>query len=72
MNRLRRIAARTGAVVIDPVEHLCDSVQCRVVDVEGRPIYKDDNHLRSSFVRDRATFMDVVLSPESTPPVRRP
>ena len=72
MNRLRRIAARTGAVVIDPVEHLCDSVQCRVVDVEGRPIYKDDNHLRSSFVRDRATFMDVVLSAKPTLPVRRP
>lgn len=61
MDRLRQIGGSTGAIIIDPVEHLCSAVACPAVDTAGLPIYKDDNHIRSRFVRENATYIDTVL-----------
>jgi hypothetical protein len=60
--RIDSIGRQTGATVIDPMDWLCDEKSCPIVDVYGLPIFKDDNHLRSSYVRARATFMDQVLA----------
>lgn len=53
-------AARAGATVIDPISALCTEV-CSTADISGNPIYKDLSHLRPSYVREHATFMDVTL-----------
>jgi peptidoglycan/LPS O-acetylase OafA/YrhL len=55
---LRAIAFRTGSQIIDPAEFLCGTSQCPTVSKDGIPIYKDDDHLRSEFVRTGAAYID--------------
>lgn len=54
---LRQVARETGAEIIDPVEFLCGTEKC-LATLDGYPIYKDDNHLRSCYVREQASFLD--------------
>jgi peptidoglycan/LPS O-acetylase OafA/YrhL len=56
--RLRRIAANVGAQVVDPTEWLCTPSHCPSVDERGRPLYKDDSHLRASVARERFLALD--------------
>lgn len=60
--RLAQVAATAGAAVIDPAAHLCPGGHCRVVTAAGKPIYKDDNHYRASYVREHVDFIDVTLA----------
>ncbi len=60
---LQALAVRTGAVAISPIAALCQRMACRRIQDDGQPLYKDTNHLRASFVRGNAGFIDVVLSP---------
>jgi hypothetical protein len=59
--RLAQVAKRAGAIVIDPVLHLCPDGRCPVVTSAGKPIYKDDNHYRPFYVRESADFIDIAL-----------
>lgn len=59
---LDAIAARTGAILIDPVASFCDSVKCPTVDSGGQPIYRDYNHMRASFARKNARYIDRVTA----------
>jgi peptidoglycan/LPS O-acetylase OafA/YrhL len=61
--RLRRITERVGAAVIDPTEWLCSSSLCPSVDEKGRPLYKDESHLRASVARERFGAVDPYLFP---------
>jgi peptidoglycan/LPS O-acetylase OafA/YrhL len=71
--RLRSIAAQTGATAVDPVVTLCVGLVCPSTGADGLPLYVDSNHLRSSFARDRASFVDeMLLGPESQPPAVPP
>jgi len=56
--RLREIAARVGATVIDPIEFLCGPSDCPVVDERGRPLYMDESHIRASVARSRIKALD--------------
>ena len=56
--RLRRIAAAVGASVIDPADWLCSASHCPSVDERGRPLYKDESHLRASVARERFVAVD--------------
>jgi len=60
MNKLRLTAQQNGAKVIDPFPYICGPITCATSE-NSDPIYKDDNHLRASFARERATFMDEIL-----------
>jgi peptidoglycan/LPS O-acetylase OafA/YrhL len=65
-DRLRNIAAQTGAIVVDPRITLCDGLICPSTGLDGLPLYVDSNHLRSSFARQRASFVDeMLLGPET-------
>ena len=55
--RLTRIAAERGAKVIDPLPHLTDGDYCKAWDGNG-PIRFDRSHLRPSYVREHASWMD--------------
>jgi hypothetical protein len=61
MNRLRAIAAQTGAKVVDPRLTLCDGIICPATDSKGMPLYLDSNHLNGSNARERASFVDEML-----------
>lgn len=59
--KLIEAAASGGAEVIDPMETLCDAAKCPGQTTAGTLMYKDGGHLRASYVRDHATFMDRTL-----------
>ncbi|MDR3158723.1 MAG: acyltransferase [Zoogloeaceae bacterium] len=58
---LARIAHEAGATVIDPAKFLCNEKRCEALDENGAPMYRDEEHLRPSFVRRRAVFIDPAL-----------
>jgi peptidoglycan/LPS O-acetylase OafA/YrhL len=58
---LTRIAARAGAVVIDPVPYLCAGELCPVRDGRGAFVYRDRNHLRASTAGAELGYLDVAL-----------
>lgn len=62
-NDLIRVANNSGAIVINPVNFLCKDLICPSVDADGEPIYKDEVHLRPSFVRKNAHFIDQTILP---------
>ena len=64
-DRLKEIAQRTHASVLDPRDTICGSATCPTLDSRGKPLLKDDSHLRSSFVRSHFDAFDrfVVPSP---------
>lgn len=59
--KLRTIAAESGAVVLDPRDSLCDAGGCATTTGNDAPLYKDSNHLRPFFARERATFLDAAI-----------
>jgi peptidoglycan/LPS O-acetylase OafA/YrhL len=56
--KLREIAARTGAVTIDPIASLCSGTTCPVLTSDGQPIFKDASHLNPEFVRANVRYLD--------------
>jgi peptidoglycan/LPS O-acetylase OafA/YrhL len=60
--RLREAARIGGATIIDPVDFLCGTSSCPTVSATGRPFYRDDNHMRASFVREKVTYIDRVFA----------
>jgi peptidoglycan/LPS O-acetylase OafA/YrhL len=65
-DRLIEIARRTGASVLDPLDSICDSHVCPTLDARGKPLLKDDSHLRSSYVRSNFTAFDhLVIVPSA-------
>ena len=62
---LSQMALQSGAEIIRPTDYLCDDVYCPSIDKNGEPIYKDATHLRPSYVRPNARFMDVTVAAHS-------
>jgi hypothetical protein len=62
VSRLREVGIRSGATIIDPVEYLCSETRCPAVTSDGEPIYKDEAHLRPSFVRRSVTYLDRTIA----------
>jgi peptidoglycan/LPS O-acetylase OafA/YrhL len=56
--RLRTIAAQAGAEVVDPSDWFCGPASCPTADELGRPLYKDDSHIRASVARARVDALD--------------
>ena len=61
---LRKIAADSGAIVIDPVEHLCPKQQCPMFDSEGTPLYLDSSHLTRKYSLSATQYVDPTLNPQ--------
>lgn len=57
---MQEIAKRAGAKVIDPLPFLCPEGRCPIFSSPGIPIFKDNHHLRSSFVIEQAAYIDRV------------
>jgi hypothetical protein len=56
------VGRRAASIVIDPVEYLCDTKSCPSVTRDLEPIYKDSGHLRPSYVKWNASFIDATIS----------
>jgi peptidoglycan/LPS O-acetylase OafA/YrhL len=61
-DRLNELAKRAGATVIDPVPFLCRCASCQTIGPDGRSMYVDDHHLRPSFVREYAKYIDQIVT----------
>jgi len=59
--RLKRIAASSGAEAIDVLAQLCKSGECVRSMPDGTPVYKDREHLRPFYVREHAGYLDKVF-----------
>ena len=59
--KIRRAAETAGARVITPMDYLCDRDVCPILDQEGRFMYFNYGHLRGSFVRNHATYIDQIF-----------
>jgi peptidoglycan/LPS O-acetylase OafA/YrhL len=66
-DKIRRVAETAGARVIKPLDYLCDSEFCPIADKDGRLMYFDYGHLRASYVRDHATYIDQIVLPDVDP-----
>ena len=62
--KIQRVAEAAGARVIKPLDYLCDSEFCPIVGQDGRLMYFDYGHLRASYVRDHATYIDQIFLPD--------
>jgi len=74
-DRLKEIAQRTHASVLDPRDSICSPTACPTLDARGKPLLKDNSHLRSSFVQSHFDAFDrfVRVTPVTgTPSARNP
>jgi len=55
------IANKAGAIIIDPIPTLCPKNSCFVLTADGRPIYKDEHHLRPFYVKQFADYIDIAI-----------
>jgi hypothetical protein len=70
-DRLRDIAARVGAVIVDPTDSLCSREECPALDESERPLFKDLSHIRASVVRERFTALDRFVLLPAAPAISR-
>lgn len=59
--RIRDIAERSGATVIDPMEWLCDEIACPTAASDDRPVYQDRWQISPHYMRDHVRFLDAIL-----------
>lgn len=69
--RLTLAAHSAGARVIDPAPALCTNGDCTGRTDEGAIVYMNATHLRASYVRQYATFIDQTLEELSTGSISR-
>jgi hypothetical protein len=58
---ISKIAKEAGAKVIDPDELLIKNGKVKITTQNGSFIYKDRDHLRASYVRKHASFIDKTI-----------
>jgi peptidoglycan/LPS O-acetylase OafA/YrhL len=63
-SKLVQLARDTGASTIDPVRALCNESTCPSVLSDGEPMYVDGGHIRPSYARESARYMDVTILDE--------
>lgn len=64
-NELRSIGFEAGVKIIDQIPNLCTDNSCIRINHDGRPVYKDDNHLRPYFVIEHGGYIDQVFQTDS-------
>lgn len=58
---LSKIASRTNATFINPYDYFCPDGVCTIVR-ESEPLWNDPNHIRASFAKQKATFIDRIVN----------
>lgn len=53
-----KIAAETGgATLLNPIEAFCDEIYCPTMTQDGKPVYKDNHHLRPFYAVEKSDFL---------------
>ena len=60
-NYLSSIASKSGATLINPYDYFCPAGRCPVL-INLKPIHMDDTHIRASYAREYATFIDEIVN----------
>jgi len=60
--RIAEIAHSAGATILDPMDSVCQTGECRTLAPDGLPVYVDNSHLRPAYVREHVTFLDPIVS----------
>lgn len=62
--RLRKSAADSGAIFVDPIPQICSEETCVMVAQSGRSLYRDSVHVRSSVMQSdpRFDFIDGIVA----------
>jgi len=58
---IKNISVQAGATLLDPLDTFCTPEKCPTVDEEGKPVYKDNYHVRPFYVIQKASFLDQVF-----------
>ncbi|KAB8033375.1 acyltransferase family protein [Fluviispira multicolorata] len=66
VKKLKNVAIQAGAQIIDPLDYLCDINGICPSLFQNKPIYKDEYHLRASFVRDNVKYLDFLILDNKT------
>ncbi len=61
VDRLKAIAVRAGARLINPIDSLCTPERCPVMTADGLPIYRDRAHLNPLYVRENVRYLDRIF-----------
>lgn len=61
ISKLKEVAHRSGAIILDPIDFLCDSLICPSLTKDGEPIYRDGSHIRPFFAREHVFFLDETI-----------
>ena len=62
-DELIRIANKHNITLVNPLDFLCGPSECSVVDINGKPVYKDIKHIRASYMREHVSFLDFTVKP---------
>lgn len=58
---LREVAKRSGAIILDPADFMCDAQWCNAVTADGEVIYRDSDHIKGSYSRNYPQFIGQTL-----------
>jgi hypothetical protein len=61
--KVRTAAEMAGARVIRPMDYLCNKEVCPILGEDGHFMYSNYGHIRRSYVRDHATYLDQIFIP---------
>jgi hypothetical protein len=61
VDRVKDIARRSGAHVINPIDSLCNRERCPLIAPDGTPVYRDRAHLNPNFVRNDVRYLDQIF-----------
>ena len=61
-DEIASVAKKNGATVIDPLDSLSVDGRCLAENEDG-PIYKDEGHLRRSYISKHISFLDDTVAP---------
>ena len=64
IDKFTKLAVPASWTAINPWSVLCDDTMCSLLDDNFNFIYKDNNHLRSSWVSQHATYIDQTILQE--------
>lgn len=68
LQQLRKLAGLAGAEVVNPSDYICGDTTCPGM-LDGRPTFKDSDHVRAEFARQTGTFIDDIAAARG---IRRP
>ena len=59
--QISALAQSHNISIINPLDALCDDEFCYTTDDNGMPIYKDNKHIRASYMRESVVFLDEMV-----------